>query len=111
MRRRLGVLYLFNYGLEGCGVIQSEVGENLAVDLDTGFVDEAHELGVRKILLTCGCVDTLNPKSAEVALFVLAVAVGVGKTFFPSVLGNGPHVAAATEVTTGEFQNFLAASS
>ena len=56
-------------------------------------------------------VDTLDPESAEVALLVLAVAVGVSQTFFPSVLGNGPDVAAATEVTAGEFQDFLATCS
>ncbi len=107
----LCVLHLVNHGLESGGVVESEVGEHLAVDLYTGFVDETHELGVGKILKTGGCVDTLDPEGTEVVLLVLAVAVGVGETLFPGVLGYGPHVAAASEVTTGEFEDFFAASS
>ena len=106
-----GVLNLFNNSLECGGIVQCKVGEDFAVDFDTCLVDEAHELGVRKILKTGCSVDTLDPQRAEVTLLVLAVTVGIGKTFFPSVLGYGPHVAAATEVSAGKFQNFLAASS
>ncbi len=99
----LSVLYLLNDCLESGGVVEGEVGEDLAVDFDTALVDETHELGVREVFHTCGSVDTLNPKSTEVALLVLAVAVSVGKTFFPGVLSYGPHIAAASEVTAGEF--------
>ena len=64
-----------------------------------------HELRVRKTFQTGSSVDTLNPQRAEVALFVAAVAEGISKTFFPSVLGNGPNVFAGTIVTASEFQN------
>ncbi len=40
----LGVLNGINDSLEGFGIVKSEVGEDLTVDLDTCFVDEAHEL-------------------------------------------------------------------
>ena len=96
-----GILHLVNNSLESGGVVEGEVSENLAVDLDAGLVDKTHELGVRKVLHAGGSVDTLNPKSAEVALLVLAVAVSVGETLFPSILGNGPHVFAAAEITAG----------
>ncbi len=72
-------------------------------------MDESHELGIAQVVHACSGVDTLNPQSTEVALFVLAVAVSVGKTFFPGILGNGPHIAAATEIATGEFENFFTA--
>lgn len=107
----LSVLNLINDGLESGGIVEREVGEDFAVDLYAGFVDEAHEFGVRKVFKTGCCVDTLNPEGTEVALFVLAVTVSVGETLFPGVLGYGPHVAAASEVTTGEFEDFFAASS
>ena len=97
--------------LEGSGVVHCEVSEHLAVDLDTSLMDEAHELGVGKILKACGSVDTLNPEGTEVTLLVLAVTVSVGETLFPCVLCYGPHVAAASEVTTGKFEDFFAASS
>lgn len=105
--RRSGVLHFVDNSFEGCGVVEGEVGENFAVDLDARLVDEAHEFAVAEVFLTGGCVDTLDPEGTEVALLVLAVAVGVGETFFPGVLGDGPHVAAATEIAAGEFQDFL----
>ena len=39
-----GVLNFVNDGLEGGRVVYGQVGQNFAVDLDAGFVDEAHEL-------------------------------------------------------------------
>ena len=38
------LLYLVNDSLECVRVVDSEVGEDLAVDLDTSFVEESHEL-------------------------------------------------------------------
>ena len=93
------LFHLVADGLESSGIVHSQIGENLAVDLDTGFVREVFE--------TRGSVDTLDPESAEVALFLLAVAICVCQTLLPGVLGNCPDVAAATIVTTGEFQDFL----
>ncbi len=101
-------LYFCHDGLESLGIVHGELGEHLAVDLDAGCMDETHELGVGKILHACGGVDTLDPEGAEVALFLLAVAVCIGKTLLPGVLRYGPHVAAAAVVTTGEFKYFFA---
>ncbi len=105
------VFYLFNDGLKSSGIIESEVGKDFAVNLNTCFVDKTHELRVGEVFKACSCIDTLDPESTEITLLILAVAVGVGKTLFPGILGYGPHIAAATEVTTGKFEYFLAASS
>lgn len=105
--RDLCVLNLLYDGLESGGIVEGEIGEDLAVDLDAGLVDETHELGVAEVFEASGSVDTLNPESAEVALLILAVAIGVGQTLFPGVLGNGPYVAAAAEVAAGEFEDFF----
>lgn len=73
-------------------------------------MNQAHQLGIREIF-HAGCgVDTLNPESAEIALFLLAVAIGVGETFFPGVLRYGPHVAAAAVISAGQFKYFLSFS-
>ena len=40
-------------------------------------------------------------------VFVLAVTIGVGETFFPGVFGNGPHVFACAIVAAGKFQDFF----
>ena len=102
-----GVLYLVNDSLESLGIVHGQVGEHLAVDLYSGFVNQAHELGVGEIFEACGGIDTLYPESAEVALFLLAVAIGVCQTFLPGIFGDGPDVAAATVVTACEFQYFF----
>jgi hypothetical protein len=89
-------------------MVNCEVGEDFAVDFDTGFVEGTHELRVRHTLKTSGSVDTLNPESAEVAFFSFTVAERVGQTFFPSVLCYCPNVFASTEVTSGELEDFFA---
>lgn len=104
----LGVFDFVANGLESCGIVEREVGKYLAVNFNTCFMDETHELGVGEFFGAGGGVDALNPEGAEVVFFVLAVAVGVGQTFFPSVFGNGPNVFACAVVATGEFQNFFA---
>lgn len=106
----LGVANFVYNGLEGCGVVECEVGEDFAVDFDAGLVDEAHELGVAEAFDACGGVDTLDPQCAEVAFLLFAVAISVGQTFFPSVFGDGPDVAAAAKVAACKFQDFFTAS-
>lgn len=104
-----GVLHLVHDCFESFGIVHGEVGENLAVDFDSGLVDESHKLAVGKILKTRSSVDTLNPESAEIAFFLLAVAVGVGKTFFPGVFSYGPYITAAAKVASCKFEDFFTA--
>src|SRR4051794_37735063 len=62
---------------EGLGVADGDVGEHLAVELDLGELQTVHELAVGEALLARRGVDALDPQAAELALAVLAVAVGV----------------------------------
>jgi len=99
-------LCAFNFvddSLEGFRIVEGEIGKDFAIDLDTCFVDEAHELGVAEVMHAGSSVDTLNPKGTEVAFFVLTVTVSIGKTFLPCVFGNGPYITAASEVAAGKF--------
>lgn len=98
-----GAFHFVDDSFECRRIVEGKVGKHLAVDLDTCLVDETHELRVAEILHACCGVDALDPESAEVALLILAVAVSVCETFFPSVLGNGPYITAAAEVSAGEF--------
>ena len=70
-------------------------------------MDKTHELRVAQVVLTGSSVDTLYPKGTEVALFVLTVAVSVGKTFFPGVFSYGPYITAAAKVASCKFEDFL----
>ena len=101
------LLYFSNDGLESLGVVQSQVGENLAVDLDTSLSQLTHQYGIAHTLLTSGSIDTLNPQGAEGALLVLTIAIGVGQTFLPSVLGYCPNILAGSKIAAGELKNSL----
>lgn len=57
---------------------------------------------------SCSCVDALDPQCAEVALFCLAIAVSVYKTFFDRVLSDGPNIFLSPKETFGEFEHPLA---
>ena len=56
------LLYFSYDSLESLGVVQSQVGENLTVDLDTSLSELTHESRVAQTLHTSGSVDTLNPQ-------------------------------------------------
>lgn len=99
---------LIEDSLESLGVINSEVGENLTVDLDTLLVDEADELAVGETLETGSCIDTLNPKGAESLLLLLTIPVSIGLAFLPGVLGYSPDVLTTSEVTLSEFEDSFA---
>src|SRR3954470_4146030 len=62
---------------EGLGVANGDVGQHLAVELDLGEAQAVHQLAVAHALLAGGRVDALDPQAAELALAVLAVAVGI----------------------------------
>ena len=104
------LLYLSYDSLESLGVVNSEVSENLTVDLDACLVQQTHQLAVAETLQTSCSVDTLDPKSAESALLVATVAESIGKTLLPSVLGNGPNILAGAKVTSGQTQYLLSLS-
>ena len=100
-----GLLSLGNDGLEGGGVVHCQVGKHLAVDFDAGLVQAAHQFAVGHTFQACGGIDTLNPQSAEVTFLVSTVAECVSQTFFPRILGNGPHVLACAIVATGQLKD------
>ena len=105
------LLNLGNDSLECFRVVHSQVGQHLAVDLDTSLVQKTHQLRIAETLQTCGSIDTLDPKCTERTLLVTAITECIGKTLLPSVLGNGPNILTGTKVTSGQTQDFLSLSS
>src|SRR5262245_5113253 len=67
----------FHQASEGAGVVDRELGQDLAVDLDAGQPQALDETVVRHAVGAGGRVDARDPQLAEVALAVTAVAVGV----------------------------------
>ena len=71
----------------------------------------AHKDGVRDTVDAATGIDTVDPQRTEFALLVLSVAVGVGLTFLPLVLGDGPYVFTSAPITFGAVEDFLSACS
>jgi hypothetical protein len=69
------------------GVGHRELGERLAVDLDAGGLEALDEAVVGHAVEPAGGVDPLDPQLPEVALALLAVAVGVGHRVEHLLLG------------------------
>ena len=111
MQQVRDLLHLVDDGLEGLGVVQGEVGKDLAVDFDTRLGEFVHELAVVHAILTHGSVDTDNPQAAEFALLVSSVAISVLLTLFVRVLRHSPHVLSRAELTFGLLQDFLSSGS
>ena len=108
---RNGLFHLFNDSLEGLGVVQGEVGKDLAVDLDTSLVQLVHEHAVRHVVIAHGSVDTDDPEGSEFAFLVSSVAVSVGLSLFVRVLRHSPDILSGSELTFGLFEDFLAPGS
>ncbi len=105
------LLHLVDDGLESLGVVQGEVGKDLAVDFDTRLGELVHELAVVHAILADGSINTDNPQAAEFALLVSSVAISVGLTLFVRVLRHSPHVLSRAELTFGLLQDFLSSGS
>ena len=101
------LLYPLHDGLESLGVVHGQVGEHLAVDLDTSLGEFAHQDRITHTLQTSGGIDTLNPQAAEVALLVTTIAVGIGQTLLPGILCYCPNILTGSKIATGKFQNSL----
>ena len=103
------LFYRIDDSLKCLRVIHGKVCQHFAVETDVLLGKFTHKLRVRQTVLTCGSVDSLDPKSAEIALLVPAVTVCVSETFLIGVLRNRPNVLSRQEVATGFLEDLLAA--
>src|ERR1700722_6517424 len=85
---------LIHQSLERGGLMDGEVGENLAVDLDPGASQPADKSAVGEAMLAHGGVDALDPEGAEVALSLLAANVIVLQRLVGCGIGCGDIVLA-----------------
>src|SRR4051794_5216414 len=74
---RRGLSGALGKSAEGLWVAHGDVGQHLAVQLDTGQLQAVDERRVRHALGTRGGVDAGDPEAAEVTLAVAAIAVRV----------------------------------
>ena len=69
----------FNETGEGLRIDDRDLGEHLAVDLDAGFLQAAHEDAVADAIETASGVDALDPKLAVIPLDQTAGIVRIAK--------------------------------
>src|SRR6202453_3626360 len=84
-----------------------EIREHLAVVFDAGRDQARDEAAVGEAVLADRRVDALNPKRAELALAILAVAVGILHRLVDGRLGGADRVLAAAEEAFGGAQGLL----
>src|SRR5918993_218585 len=73
--------------LEGLALVHRDVGQDLAVEIDSGELQAVHELAVGQAFLADGGIDALDPERSERALLHLAVAIGVLAGLLDGLLG------------------------
>ncbi|CCF21957.1 protein of unknown function [Pseudorhizobium banfieldiae] len=89
-------------GTEGSRLMDRHVGQDLAVDFDAGLVQAVDEAAVGEAGFADGCVDTLDPQGAEVALLNPTVAGGIlARTVDRGLCGADGVLAAAVEALGG----------
>src|SRR6478752_6983943 len=90
---------------EGRGVVDGEVREDLAVDLDTGGLEALHEPVVRHAVGAGRSVDALDPEATEVTLLRATVTVGVTQRVGDLLLGLAVEARPLTAVAAGALEN------
>ncbi len=100
--RRLGEseggLCLHRDGAESGGIVNGQIREHLAIDLELCFQQPVDQTAVGQAVQACGCVDTRNPQRAELALFLAAVAIGVLARLDDCLLGGPIDLAAGVVI-------------
>src|SRR6188768_3323055 len=95
-------LHLFDDAAESSGVVDGEIGQHLAVNVDLRLLEAGHELAVAHAELARRRVDTGDPELAENALAGAAVAVGVLPGLHHRLLGDAEDILAAAAIALGE---------
>jgi hypothetical protein len=87
-----------------CLVVHGELGEDLAVHLDAGFLEALDEPVVGQPVQTRSRVDTGDPQASEVTLPGAPVAVGVDEGVGDLLLGLAVQPGSLPPVTGGALQ-------
>src|ERR1700722_8479253 len=100
---------LIHQSLERGGLMDGEVRENLAVDLDSGAGEPADKSAIGQAMLAHGGVDALDPEGAEIPLALLAADIIVLQRLVGRGIGRGDVVLAAAAHALGLLEDLLAA--
>ena len=101
------MLRLSDDRLEGCAFVHGEISHHLAIQFDTSQLGAVHELRIGQTFGADSSVDTLDPQSAEVPLFDLAIAIRILAGLFDGLARDADGVLAATAIALGLIENPL----
>src|SRR2546425_13262081 len=93
---------------EGFRVGHGQIGQDLPIEPDLGLAAAGDELVVREPVLPRRGVDPQDPESAELALAVLPVAVGVGERVLDLLLRLAVGRVLEAPVALGLFEHLAA---
>src|SRR4051812_27779212 len=94
-KRRAG---LGDDGAERLAFVHRDIGQDLAVEVDSGELQAVHELAVGQALGADRGVDPLDPQRPERALLHLAVAIGILAGLLDGLTGDPDRVLAAAVI-------------
>ena len=100
--------YGLDYRLEGVGVVECEVGQYFAIEVDIMLAELVHQSGIGDSMYAGTSVDTSDPEAAISTFLSTAVAECVGHTFVECIFRNGKYVTACAEEAASGFQHFFA---
>src|ERR1700749_4266758 len=96
---------LIHQSLESSGLVDRQIGEDLAVDHDPGAGEPGDKSAVGQAMLAHGGVDALDPESAEVTLALLAADIVVLQRLIDRGIGRGDVVLAAAAKAFGGLED------
>ena len=67
----------FNQSGEASRIIHGDVSQNLAVQLAAGLLQTVHETAVRNVIQMACRIDTGDPQTTEISLFLTAADIGI----------------------------------
>src|SRR5690606_20663573 len=98
---------LGNHGCEAGFIVYGHVGQYLAIQFNRGYLRTGDKHAVRHTQLAAGRVDAGDPQSAEGALLVAAIAVGILPRLHHRLFGDAEYITAAAAITFCCFDNFF----
>ena len=87
-------------------VADCEVGENLAVHINTGNLEAVDEVGIVGSAAPCARIDTSDPKLAVLPLVELTASIGISHGLHDLLACRTIEFALCSVVALGEFKNF-----
>src|SRR5690606_37855261 len=88
-------------------ITHSQVGQCLAIQPNLGHLETVHEATVGQPVHPRGRVDARDPQTAEVALLVAAIAIGVPVRLHHGLVGAAEQLGACSPLTLGHAENLL----